>query len=217
MKKVNLILSIVFFSVTLFAQDNDNEMKTIFNAPDSLSFGAFGGVNVNFSGVGDEFGVLAGGSGGVIINHKFVFGGVGYGLTTEMPIASENYDALDLDISNGEDYEFHFGYGGVLAGFVIGWKRPIHLYTTVLIGAGGIGISDTDRHRHDDFDDVDDNHGNFVLVVQPNLELEFNLTKFMILGIGANYRYVSGVDFEGYDNMDFSGVGANVSLKFGLF
>jgi hypothetical protein len=49
-----------------------------------IDSGGFGALVFKFSGVNDQFAGFAGARGGWIINHQFVVGGGGYGLTSNI-------------------------------------------------------------------------------------------------------------------------------------
>ena len=89
-------------------------------------------------------------------------------------------------------------------------KRIIHFNTNVMLGKG-------DLELYDDFlnEWIEDD---FIFVLTPSLEAEFNVAKFLRVGVGANYRFTFDVDrFVDYNDNDFSDFGAFVSFKFGWF
>jgi len=147
----------------------------------------FGGPIMGFTNISGKFGHMIGGGGGIVLD-DFYFGGYGTGLT------------------NLSDIEF--GHGGLWTGYTFMGNKAIHpsLFAQIgwgrilLDGAPGPGINS-------------DN----VFVFSPVLELELNLTQFFRLGIGGQYRFVTGVGLSGYDNNDFSGPGASLTFKFGWF
>ena len=61
-----------------------------------------------------------------------------------------------------------------------------------------------------------DNYDN-INVITPVVEIELNLTEFLKIGIGATYQIVNDVDFDAFNNYDFSAPGAVLSLKLGWF
>jgi hypothetical protein len=163
-------------------------------------FGGYGALVVSFTELNDDFGVLVGGRGGLIINHAFVIGGGGYGLANEVDvIGTPPRDNSLLD----------FGYGGVLLGYVIGSRKLLHLSIHTLIGAGGACL------RTGIYDVWYDDDAFFV--AEPGVDLILNVTKHFRMGVGGSYRYVYGVDLDGLSDGDLSGPSASMIFKVGSF
>jgi hypothetical protein len=57
----------------------------------------------------------------------------------------------------------------------------------------------------------------FVMVIEPAINAELNVTTWFRLNAGVSYRIVAGVDQVGLDNSDFSGPAASLTFKFGRF
>jgi hypothetical protein len=51
----------------------------------------------------------------------------------------------------------------------------------------------------------------------PGIEIEFNVVKFMRIGLGGYYRYTSGLNLEKTGEHIMDGFSAGLSLKFGKF
>ncbi|MBI4501521.1 MAG: hypothetical protein HY700_10200 [Gemmatimonadetes bacterium] len=72
----------------------------------TVSHGGFGGPVLRFTELNGQFGIMLGGHGGWIINHRFVIGGGAYGLT------GKNIDVSYVSPTGGRPY-LTFGYGGI--------------------------------------------------------------------------------------------------------
>lgn len=206
MKNIFCILFLLIALKPLKAQvlDNgspempDDDFRTLFDG-ENLSFGAFGGPFMSFTTIDGEFAHMMGGGGAFQIG-GFFFGGYGQGLTNKIPAKEDFYDDDDF---------IEFGHGGFLTGFTLMGNKAIHPTFNMLIGFGNISI-------YDDFNNTSDTSDG-LLVFEPGVQIELNLTKFMRLGVGASYRLVSSVDIEGYEDQDFSGVSGQLAFKFGWF
>jgi len=223
-KKTTFIFLAIFISSYTIAQQsetNSDEIKTIFKHNSEKSNGGYGGIMVNYSKIGERDGLLMGAKGGWIINHSFTLGAGGYGFITE--------PKYDYELKN--DYEFSGGYGGILLEPIIGAKKPIHISFPILIGAGGIAYTtnyNTDNNYYDDNyrdDSYEDSDAFFV--IEPGVELEINMVKFMRIAIIGSYRYTSNIDLKyksitstkeriGSDGM-LCGWNIGMSFKFGKF
>ena len=85
-----------------------------------IEHGGYGGPVFKFTQIGpnQDYGYLVGGQGGWIINHQFVLGGGGYGLSNNIP-ADWLPESPDLYPTFGTQY-LNFGYGGLFLAYKIG-------------------------------------------------------------------------------------------------
>ncbi len=205
MKKVIFTLSISIISLNLFGQDKA-EMKTIFSRSSEIR--GFGAFDLKVTEFKEDKALFIGGHGGVILNKHFIFGGGGYGLSTS--------NTFDVEGSN-EELELFGGYGGIVLGYIIAPTEIIHVSFPVLIGAGGVEVAEEGTEIVNGERSVLDRSAFFV--VEPNVEIEINMTRFMRLGIGGGYRFIQGTDLDVGDvsNEDLSSWTAGISFKFGKF
>ncbi|MDZ7724725.1 MAG: hypothetical protein U5R06_18425 [candidate division KSB1 bacterium] len=198
MKKVLLLL---FLVVTLPAAAEE----TLFDGHIHHS-GGYGGPVVRFTEIGpnSDMGVIVGGRGGWIINHKFILGGGGYGLTTEHNPA--DWEPTDFQT----DYRLNVGYGGIFLGYTQNSDQVLHYTVETMIGWGGVNYSRFDVEQ-------DPDNGDSFFVLEPGVNLEVNVTSFFRVGIGATYRYIQGVDYYSITNEDLSGVSGQIIFRFGSF
>ena len=164
-----------------------------------LDFGFYGGPIIKFTEMNDEFAVLVGGRGGLLINHRFLIGGGGYGLVNEIPASH---------IWPNDNYLLDFGYGGLVLEYILRPRKLIHLSFYTLIGGGGLCFRDQwyEPWDHDAF-----------FVAEPGVDLIMNITDCFRIGIGGSYRYISGVSLNGLRDEDVMGPSAVLTFKFGWF
>ncbi|MEL7006773.1 MAG: hypothetical protein AAFN93_29205, partial [Bacteroidota bacterium] len=133
---------------------------------DYESISGFGGVLISISEFGGEVASYTGGGGAVLLDNTFYFVGYGLGLN----------DDRRLEI-NGVDYDVDFRHGGFLLGYNIKPERLVHLSVSTRLGWGSIDY-DPFENSLDRFDDQ-------VFVVHPQVEVEFNMTHWFKLNVGA--------------------------------
>lgn len=197
MKTASVFVLALLLSVPLSAQE------TLIDG--DVDFGGFGGPTVQFTSINKQFGVLAGGVGGVIIDHTFVLGGAGYGLVNNVTEESAPITRPYLNL----------GYGGGYLQYIHESDNLIHMTAGVLIGAGGVGF----RRDFEDDDQWDERDllNDFFFVVEPDIQAELNITKYFRVAVGGGYRFVSGIELSGLANSDIGGPNGRLMLKFGSF
>ncbi len=189
MKKIFLILAIVFTTNMIFAQQ-----ETLFRH--AKVRGAFGGP-IWEMGLNDNVQPSYGGGGGIVINNIFIGG---YGLAS-----------LDVEklIVNGDVDKIKLAHGGFWLGATYMPHKLLHLYGTTRIGWGALDIKESTA-TYWDLDRV--------FVLTPEVGAELNITSWMHLTGTIGYRYLNGVNADSsYKNQDFSGATASISLRFGWF
>ena len=194
------------------AQDEpEEEMQTLFG-DEKLTFGGYGGPRVAFSSFDNNDIWLVGGRGGVIINHCFVIGGAGYGI-----VNSPRYNDLVIDDTTYPNLYLQGGYGGLLLEGIIWSRKLVHFSVPVLIGAGGVMFSDK---RYPDGDEDYDIHvieHTPFFVIEPGIEVELNVVRFMRLAAGVSYRYAPKAELPNIPSNAFNSLNVSLSLKFGSF
>jgi hypothetical protein len=188
MRKIITILAVFLSFTGLKAQEND--IQTLFGSGTRIS--GFGGPTMSYTSITGAFAHMLGGGGGVLLG-DFFLGGYGEGLTNSITAGGNRIS---------------FGHGGFWSGYSFMASRALHPCFSTQIGWGSISQRDKDYYNLSE-----DN----VFVINPTLELEMNFTRFFRLGVGAHYRFVSGVNTSTLNNADFSGPGAFLSFKFGWF
>lgn len=73
----------------------------------------------------------------------------------------------------------------------------MHVAFPVLVGGGGVSYSEKINHSGREYDEANSfSKDAAFFVVNPGIELELNMLRFVRLAFGAYYRYTSPVDIE---------------------
>lgn len=229
MKRTTIILTVFMLGIALFAQENKNpeakenknpaakesknsgEYRTLFGG-DETTHGGYGGLAVNWSQIDGKDAVLVGIRGGWIINHGISIGLGGYGFANDL-----SYNKT-IDNIKG-DYAMAGGYGGLVIEPIIGAKWPVHVSIPILIGAGGVSLYNNNYYPYDPYHDYYyyPESASAFFVLEPGIEVELNMVKFMRIAVGGYYRYTSGLDLAATDTHALDGFSVGVVLKFGKF
>lgn len=192
MKTLVYLLVGLVLTGPLFAEE-----QTLLNG--EIESGWFGGPVVKFTQINGRYGMLSGGRGGWIINHTFVLGGGGYGLSNHIAADRFSNDPADLQ----------FEYGGGEFEWILRSDHLIHYSLQTLIGGGSLKLENQDPQNSQG-----DDH---LFVVELNANVELNVVAWFRLGAGAGYRFVQGVDIPGLSNADLGGPTGILTFKFGKF
>lgn len=211
MKKILAILSILW-AITLSGQE-EQEFKTIFEGRTIGGYGAFGG---GYSPINYDNAMVFNGRGGIILGHTFAMGIGGAGFVTEY-----QYDPIFQKKAG-----LAGGYGGIFLELIAFGRSPVHLSFPVLVGVGGAAYSTWEDEGTDyEQENMVEQTATFG-VLEPGVELEFNLTHFFRIAAFLNYRYTSTISLTKLYNGEnielvspnaLTSYSAGLIFKFGKF
>jgi hypothetical protein len=167
---------------------------------DEYDNGGFGGALLQMTTILDHSAVLVGGRGGWIIDHRFILGGAGYGLASEI----ETDTRID-----GREVSLQMAYGGLWLEYVLRPRKIIHFSVHALFGNGIAGLTFADTEK-----EIDHDH---FFVIEPGLTMTLNVARFLRIGTGVCYRHVSGLDLAPLHNKDLAAPGWQIFINFGKF
>ena len=212
-----LFIAIGISSLNLIAQQyadtydpKDDKVKSLLGKGNDLN--GFGAADLKIGDFIGEPSLLVGGYGGFIINRRYLFGLAGYGIVTNV-----EFDGEIPNQGTQKPLNLHGGYGGVLVGFTVAPRELVHLSVPILFGAGAFEVSDNDFFVNNPADSEFTVENSVFFVVEPGLELEFNITKYFRIGAGATYRYITGTELLNVSDEDVSGFSGMLSFRFGRF
>ena len=195
---------------SLSCPDRDGDMQTLLGP--NRSFGGFVGFGMKMTQINSQGALMSGGEINVILNRSVNIGFAGYGLLTDLNSVNTN--------DYGDPLYLEMGYGGLNIEPVLFSKSLVHFTVPVLLGAGGIAES---RVRYfDSYDDPayfdnDIYRSDFFLVIEPGVNAELNITRFMRVTGGISYRWVSDVQVPGMSASSLEGMSMNFGLRLGWF
>ena len=216
----------VLLSTTAFAQETesetmeiDNNIETVFKGG-TQSVSGYGAITNKFTYLGGEFANLVGAYGGVYINHQFMIGIGAAALTNNLTVP------LRYSTDPLRDMSYEYGQVGLVTEYVVNSNKAVHIAFNLFTGAGFTlqhersdwGHDWDDHDDDDDFDfDEDVKDENWFFVVEPGIQLELNVFKWMRFSPGISYRAAFESDGLGMGDSDISNISYNATLKFGRF
>ena len=187
---------------------NPNEIQTLTGPGRNVGF--YFGFRSEYSQIAgyDAFG--AGGTFAMIANHGLAIGFSGKGFFTEP------YERIP---GSNTSYSYTGGYGGFLIEPIIYPKFPVHVSFPILLGAGGIAKSTMINYEYPyDYTEVFIDDAEAFLIAEPGMELEFNVTRWMRLGLGASYRFTTNLESNSsFESNPMNGFTGGFFVKFGKF
>jgi hypothetical protein len=209
MKKLALILSLILIVSLTKAQDNyqNDEIQTIFSK--NRSNGGYGAFTISYSEIGGRDALVTGGRGAFIFDHSLAIGLGGFGFVNNLDYNSH---------SNLNEYSLAGGYGGIFFEPIIAGKSPVHVSFPILIGMGGVSLFQNYGwdywEQHNPYPSI----GNDVFfVIEPAVELEFNLARFFRLAANVSYRHTSEIELFETKGDALRGFNFGMTFKFGKF
>lgn len=214
--------ALILFSTFLFViqcygqqQNNDGEVKTLLGSIED--YGGYMAPEVKVAQVFKEPGMLLGCQGGLLLNHKFLIGMSAYGQTVKTQFTGMGNSLQDTSLT------LKMNYAGAFMQYALLYKLPVHVSIPVLIGMGNAEIKeDRSLYYGDNWDDPSAYSSRFVestsfIVVEPGVNIDINLTKYVQLSLGGSYRNVLGSSMVRLSDAQLSGWSCNMSLRFGNF
>ena len=151
-----------------------------------------------------------GGRGEWIVGHSLGLGFYGSGFMTD-------FVKTPVDMS----YNLVGGHGGIIVEPIFLPRFPVHLSFPLKAGIGGIAYAENQQLGFTGNYDAFIKETDYFLIAEPGVELEFNLTRWMRLAIGASYTVTTDIHFkntlEPIAKDALKGISGGVTIKFGKF
>ncbi len=139
-----------------------------------------------------------------VANQQFEIGFVGVGFYSDL-----NGRGLDVNIR-----DLAGAYGGLHLEPILFGKSKVNLSFPLLIGAGGAVL------LNDDIEDVviDEDDWEPIFVVEPGINMLYNINRYIQLEAGIKYRFSSKVDFQPQHGIsNINGYSVGMGVKIGVF
>lgn len=202
--------------ITFYAQAQADQQapQTLFGGLSVERVAGFGGPWLAFTDLKGKSSVMIGGKFGAVFNDKIGFGLIGMGFGGRMKFRGDN-----LLGNTNANLKANYGAGGIFLEYMVNLPKLVHLTFPVNIMVGGVKVeqditSTNSINNNDKDDDITIESDGFV-VLEPGLNLELNVSKYLILGGNVSYRYVSGANLKNISESDLSGLSFGVVVKFG--
>jgi len=195
-----------FVSVNSSAAQNAGGQNVLLDM--AAPTGGFGGPVLKYTGVNGQTAFMLGGRGGWILNHRLCLGGGGYGVFTEV-------DAPESTLPLEGPLDIEFGYGGFEIEYIVHHNDLLHYSFYALLGGGASNFVRDEGAVTESNQQAGET--DFMLVFEPAVSGEMNVTQKFHLNAGLSYRLTAKGGQQGLKNGDYCGLTASLTFKFGNF
>jgi len=202
------ILLLTLLALSAFST-KAQEIQTLFRG--TYSHGGYGAISNKFTTIRGDYANLTEVYGGWFINHKFMLG-IAAAATTNNLRVPEQYN-----VRPGVAMSYAYGQFGMMTEYVLWSNRLVHANLNLMTGAGfTLQYDRFGNYENDDWRRYPRDE-NWFMVMEPGVQVEVNLLRWMRFSPGVSYRKTFGSDGLGMSDGDLSNLSYNVTLKFGKF
>jgi hypothetical protein len=213
MNKLLVIIAFMIFAAPAFSQtekDSDH-IQTLFREGAIRSSGGYAAISNKMTSLDGQFANMVEMYGGWYINHRLLLGIGGNAVTNDIVVPDQ------FKVDPTVDLSYMYSQFGLVTEYVIGSNRTVHLVANAMTGAGfTLQYQRNLYHENRNYRNIGLDE-NWFFVVEPGVQLEINLFKWMRFSPGYSYRFVHGSSAAGLRDSDLSGSSLNLTLKFGRF
>ncbi len=216
MKKIFIIILGLLAAIQIQAQEeNETERWRLFKKNKGKkqeiqtlikkrSPGGYWSINAGYTQIANEDALVFGTTFSYIANRILEVGISGQGIFSNNPMLG-NY---------GNKVAVGAFYGGLHVAPVLFSNKAVHFTFPVLIGGGAGGYYDYKAYEEFEIEDYD---WDALFVIEPGVNVELNISRFLRLGIGGKYRFTNKVEIDTMDENAFKGFTGGLTLKVGKF
>ena len=171
--------------------------------PGYIESGGYGAASAEFTQLGDgEMGFFLGGGGGLVLNGQFLVG-------ADLSILAND---IEYRTGDGDDRFIEFTKANLNFSWVLWPEVIVHPALTLSGGMGWLRLRNPNKAIDETDPDADT-----VFQAQPMVHLVLNLTSSTRVAVSGGYRWVGGVNTEGFRDQDAEGAFTTISFVFGAF
>ncbi|NJB69794.1 hypothetical protein GGR42_000256 [Saonia flava] len=116
-----------------------------------------------------------------------------------------------------DDIDFAGGYGGFHIEPILFSEKKVNLSLPVLIGLGYVGYLDKVFDRDGTNELLINNNNDLVFVVEPGINVLYNISRYVQLEAGIRYRISDKIDLEPHYIKNINGFSAGLGIRLGVF
>lgn len=206
-QKILLIIALLGFGFLSTAQNDGDYIE--FNDRKNVVHGVYLGLSMHYGEMNNKDTFLPSFKVAYVANRQIEVGFVGTFFYSQ-----QNY----FNAIEGINEDVVGAYGGLHIEPIFFSKSMVNLSFPLLIGGGGLGVIDSDfDYDNDEFDDNDVVESDAFAIVEPGINVLFNVSRYLQLEAGVKYRFSSKIDLEPATLKRINGFSAGIGIKVGVF
>tara|TARA_R110002051_G_scaffold165130_3_gene235991 strand:- start:50431 stop:51060 length:630 start_codon:yes stop_codon:yes gene_type:complete len=180
-----------------------------FNDRNNVVHGVYVGINMGLGEIEGENAYIGGLKIAYVANQQFEVGFASNFLYSEQ-------DIYNNSLSRYED--LIAVYGGLHLEPIFFSKSRVNLSFPLLLGAGAVGYIDNKFKDDESYgDDITEDDFDAVFVAEPGVNALFNISRYLQLEAGIQYRFSSRIDLPPTRITRINGFSAGIGIKVGIF
>lgn len=173
-----------------------------------VSLGGYLGFTTDYTRMFGRNGAVVGLEGGLLLGHRLGIGVAAHGWTNSAPAPQD---------ASGNPRRYESAYVGAAVHYSLINNSPVYVSLGTLVGGGAVVLAPdlSDHDRDGDSSEVGRDEVDRYFVLQPEVEVSTNVTRWMRVSVNGGYRFVAGIHKFGFDNGDIGGPVVGGKLQFG--
>ncbi|WP_421824942.1 hypothetical protein [Flagellimonas oceanensis] len=206
-QKTTILLLFLLMAIMGFSQNDDDQYIT-FNDRKNVVHGVYLGLSTYFGEIEGDDTYIGGLKVAYVANRQFEVGFMGNVLYSQQNIFNPRTNNNDDIVAV---------YGGLHLEPILFGKKRVGLSFPILIGGGGVGYVDHDAVVRDENVDLNDDDIDAVFVLEPGMNVLFNISRYVQLEAGFRYRMSSRIELAQSPVDRLNGFSCGVGVKLGVF
>lgn len=200
--KITFLLFLIGFSYSINAQETDDYIE--FNDRKNTVHGVYIGLSTYYGTIDKKDTYSMSFKVAYVANQQFEIGFEAVGFYSD-------FNELGVSIN---DRDLVGAYGGLHLEPILFSKSKLNISFPLLIGGGAAAVLEGDLDDDYVFEEDD---WEAVFVVEPGINLLFNINRYIQLEAGIRHRFSSRLSFENSSLTRIDGFSAGLGVKIGVF
>lgn len=206
-QKTSIFLLFLLMGMVGFSQNDEGQYIT-FNDRKNVVHGVYLGLSTYFGEIEGEDTYIGGLKVAYVADRQFEVGFMANILYSEQNIFNPRTNNNDDIVAV---------YGGLHLEPILFGKNRVSLSFPILIGGGGVGYVDHNAVVNDENVDLNDDDIDAVFVLEPGMNVLFNISRYIQLEAGFRYRMSSRIELAQSPVDRLNGFSGGIGVKLGVF
>ena len=206
-QKTTALLLFLLFGILGFSQNQDEEYIT-FNDRKNVVHGVYLGLSTYFGEIDNKDTYIGGLKVAYVANRQFEVGFMANVLYSEQDVFNPRNSSNDDIIAV---------YGGLHLEPILFGKSKVSLSFPVLIGGGAVGYVNHYDIVHEEDVDLNEDDLDAVFILEPGMNVLFNISRYVQLEAGVRYRFSSEIELADSPLDRINGFSGGIGVKLGVF